>query len=948
MLAVYKTGARLRIFISAVTSEFGKACDALAADLRARGHEVTVQSDFKQSPDSETLLGNLADYIRDCHAVVCIVGKRCGACPPARAAERLKGVLPDVIKEASYTQWEFFLARHFKRRPYLYIAGDSYKPDRDTAVGDRVDLQNKYLQSLKADSAHYTGFLDANELRIAVLRDEPKIVAKPAPTSQSAVKPIVLPYPSIGDLFKGRDEFMERLHESLTRARGGRTAIVSQALYGLGGIGKTRVAVEYAWAHAEEYNALLFVVAETPEALRRNLAALAGPLAPHIETTDDAVRLAAVLDWLKANPGWFLILDNVDTPDAMAEVERQLSGLTGGHVVITSRLKDFAAHIEPLQLDVLALDDATAFLMERTKGRRRTLPDDVAKAREVASDLGRLALALEQAGAYIGEHTLTFAQYQERWRSNRDHVLKWWDPTVTGYPRAVAVTWQTSVEHLSEGGRRLLERLAWFAPEKVPEALIDVSIAGAEAENLREAFDDLAAYSLVTRDAQGPFFLVHRLVQDVTRRSLAGEAQQRTLVAALVWINAAFTGNADDVRNWPTLAPLAPHVATVTAHADAARIPDPTARLMNQLGLLLNAKALHAEAEPLLRRALAIGEESLGPDHSEIAIRASNLAILLQDTNRLAEAEPLMRRALAIYEKDFGLDHPAVSTHLSNLAQLLYTTNRLDEAEPLMRRALAISEESLGPDHPHVAIRLNNLAQLLKATNRLDEAEPLMRRGLAIDERSFGPDHPNVAIRLNNLGLLLQDTERLDEAEPLMRRALAISEESFGPDHPNVAIRLNNLALLLKATDRLDEAEPLMRRALAINEESLGPDHPNVATDLNNLALLLQDTDRLNEAEPLMRRALAIDEKSFGPDHPEVAIDLHNLAGLLVATDRLDEAELLMRRDVAIFVKFTRRTGHRHPHLDLVFRNYAGLLSAMGRSQAEIDAACAELRQPLS
>ena len=123
---------------------------------------------------------------------------------------------------------------------------------------------------------------------------------------------------------------------------------------------------------------------------------------------------------------------------------------------------------------------------------------------------------------------------------------------MTGYPRAVAVTWQTSVAQLSEGGRRLLERLAWLAPEKVPEALIDVPIPGAEAENLRDAFDDLAAYSLVTRDAEGPFFLVHRLVQDVTRRSLPGEAQPRSLVEALGWIDAAFTGSATDVRNWPT------------------------------------------------------------------------------------------------------------------------------------------------------------------------------------------------------------------------------------------------------------------------------------------------------------------------------------------------------------------------------------------------------------
>ena len=490
------TGIRLRIFISAVTSEFGKARDALASDLRARGHEVTVQSDFKQNPDSDTLLGNLSDYIRDCHAVVCIVGKRCGACPPARAAKRLTGVLPEDIKDASYTQWEFFLARHFKRRPYLYIAGDSYEPDRDTAAGGRVDLQNTYLEFLKADGAHYTGFSDANELRIAALRDEPKIVAKPAPTSRTVTKPIVLPYPSIGPLFKGRDDFMGRLRESLTRAPGGQMAIVS--LFGLGGVGKTRVAVEYARAHVDEYTALLFAVAETPEALRRNLAALAGTLVPQLDTTDDEGRRAAVLDWLNANPGWFLILDNVDSKLALAEVEKLLGALSEGHVVVTSRLANFSANFQPFELDVLAVEDAAAFLLARTEGRRRATLDDAAKAREVAEELGGLALMLEQAGAFIAKRRLTFTQYLEQWRSKHGDVLEWFDETVTGYPRAVAVTWQTSVAQLTDIGRQLLERLAWLAPEKVPEALIDVPIPQAEGDNLREAFDDLAAYSLVT------------------------------------------------------------------------------------------------------------------------------------------------------------------------------------------------------------------------------------------------------------------------------------------------------------------------------------------------------------------------------------------------------------------------------------------------------------------
>jgi tetratricopeptide (TPR) repeat protein len=141
---------------------------------------------------------------------------------------------------------------------------------------------------------------------------------------------------------------------------------------------------------------------------------------------------------------------------------------------------------------------------------------------------------------------------------------------------------------------------------------------------------------------------------------------------------------------------------------------------------------------------------------------------------------------------------------------------------------------------------------------------------------------------------------------------------------------------LLKDTNRLAEAEPLMRRALAIDEQSYGAEHPEVASDLNDLAQLLQDTNRLAEAEPLMRRALAIDEQSCGAEHPNVARDLNNLAQLLQATNRLAEAEPLMRRYVVNFLRFTQSTRHVHPHLPAAMGNYAGLLRAMGSSDAQI------------
>jgi tetratricopeptide (TPR) repeat protein len=261
----------------------------------------------------------------------------------------------------------------------------------------------------------------------------------------------------------------------------------------------------------------------------------------------------------------------------------------------------------------------------------------------------------------------------------------------------------------------------------------------------------------------------------------------------------------------------------------------------------------------------------------------------------------------------------------------------------VLNRQIGQLSRTHGDNSAELTSFLGRASSKLHQLARFSEAEPLMRRALAIDEKSFGPDHPDVAIDLNNLAALLQSTNRLGEAEPMYRRALAIDEKSYGPDHPNVAIRLNNLASLLKAANRLGEAEPLMHRALAIDEKSFGPDHPDVAIDLNNLALLLKATNRLTEAEPLMRRALAIDEKGLGPEHPNVAIRLSNLAQLLQATDRLAEAEPLMRRAVEIFLSFTARTGHEHPHLQAAFDNYFRLLRAMGRTESEARGAVAAL-----
>ena len=721
---------------------------------------------------------------------------------------------------------------------------------------------------------------------------------------------------------------------------GSHTAISSQAVFGLGGIGKTRAAVEYAHAYAGEYGSIFLAVAESAEALNRNLAALAERLGlPEAQATEEARRVAGVIAWLNANPGWLLILDNLDNPEALRAATGLTAGLHGGHVLITSRLGNFPAGVRKLELETLEIEDAAAFLIERTEGARRKAADDEAAAHELAEALGGLALALEHAGAYIAARRETLRQYLALWRAGNDAVMAWCDPNVSNYERTTAATLQLSIEKLTPQGRALLERVAFLAPEPIPEFLLDVPIPDTTPDEMKTALADLAAYSLATREDEPPSFVVHRLVQELTRRALDETAATTRLNETLNWIDDAFVGDPEDVRSWPVLDAFALHAETVAGLADTSVAAKPTARLMNDLGVLYHRKARYAEAERLLRRALAIDEAANGANHPRVASRLNNLGNLLAEIHRVDEAEPLLRRALKINEKLLGSHHPLVTTELSNLASLLYRLNRLTEAEPLMRHVLAIDEGMFGPHHPTVAIRLSNLAQLLQSTSRLSEAEVLMRRALAIDERSHGPTHLFVALRLNNLAELLRETDRIAEAEQLMWRSLSITEDGLGPNHPDVATRLNNLSLLLLTNDRLAEAEPLLRRALAIDTAALGPSHPDVASCTNTLAGLLYRADRFDEAEQLFWNALAIDEAAYGPDHPSVAIVLNNLAGLLSTSNRLAEAEPLSRRHLQIFLEFERRNGHPHPHRDGAIQNYVELLVDLGKSESEVVAA---------
>jgi tetratricopeptide repeat protein/uncharacterized protein DUF4062 len=635
------------VFISGVSSEFRSCRLKLAHQLGAlkgRPFEIKVQEDFQQG--GRTLLDALADYIRSCDLLIHLAGDACGARPTQEHAEtlfrHLRQTPPDPLPRWSYTQWEYRLARAFDKRVMVYLAApeaprDGGSPTRQSE--EEARLQQEHIAFIRQSGQHRKTFASPHQLVREVFHDL---------GLELNLKVNNLPYKSLGSLFRGRDAFLDKIRATLSQVeyRGHQrlAAITASdaatAVYGLGGIGKTRAAVEFALRHAEDYTALLFVDAASPASLQQSMAALCGRLIldlPEQAEKEAEVQIGAVLRWLSQHPGWLLIFDSVDTEAAAQAVVDLMGRLQpAGQMLVTSRLSNWPGAVATLALDVLAQDDAAAFLLERTAGRRRPLPNDDAQAHQLAVELGHLALALEQAGAYIARHRLTLTQYLAAWQGSREKVLAWFDARVMQYPASVVATWQTSFDQLDESARRLLNRLAWLAPEPIPEALLDVAIPGEGREDeTREAQARLEAYSLVTRGAQALVFSVHRLVCDVTRRHMSGGEGDLALREALKWVDAAFAGDPTDVRNWPALDPLVPHARTVAEHGDHVGIIEPTATLMNQLGALLRTKALFAGARPLLERSLAISEKALGSEHPDLYTSLYELAVNLQEVVHL-------------------------------------------------------------------------------------------------------------------------------------------------------------------------------------------------------------------------------------------------------------------------------------------------------------------------
>ncbi|MEM6436177.1 MAG: tetratricopeptide repeat protein [Cyanobacteria bacterium P01_D01_bin.115] len=514
-----------------------------------------------------------------------------------------------------------------------------------------------------------------------------------SPTPVGDLNPFGVPYQR-NPYFTGRKSILVCLHQQLNQRQ---VAAINQvqAISGLGGIGKTQTAVEYAYRYyydpeKKTYDYVFWVSADTEINLGADFGKLANQLCLPAANGTEEEKILAVKQWLATHDNWLLIFDNADTPDWLQDY---LPTNPAGKVLITSRASIFdQLGIErPLALTVLSPDEAVKFLFRRTQAKETDA--NIAAATELNQELDGLPLALEQASAFMVRKRIGLTTYLNTYRRQPLSQLEKVKAKTGRYPSSVLKTWRINFDALAQenaDASELLQLSAFLAPNDIPYRILingaehlGEALAGClsheDVDEARLAISDLldllSQYSLVNWEAGQDGYSVHRLVQAVVRNELDEATQTNSLERAILAVNSAYPGS--DFKQWPICEQLLPHWLQVYQQAQRADTQsEALGRVLNQAGYYLDDQGRYSDAEPLYQEALAMRKRLLGDEHPSVAISLNNLALLYDNQGRYSDAEPLYKEALAMRKRLLGDEHPSTKVIQTNLQACVEKQNR--------------------------------------------------------------------------------------------------------------------------------------------------------------------------------------------------------------------------------------------------------------------------------
>jgi tetratricopeptide (TPR) repeat protein len=703
--------------------------------------------------------------------------------------------------------------------------------------------------------------------------------------------------------FTGREGELDALDEALGVAD---RAVVTQAITGLGGVGKSQLAVRYVHQHADEYDIVAWIRAE--DGGIADLSELAAELGLPVDQLTPAERAAGAVRRLSGcDDHWLLVLDNVAVPEQL----RDCCPATGnGRVIVTTRHRGVVQFAPTLHVDVFDENTAVECLLAMS-GRA----EDGDGASRLAHALGLLPLAVSHAGAYCAAGT-SFDDYLELLGALP--VAELFDRhSEVSYAQTVASTWQISIqaaEREAPLARQVLAMAAHLAPDAIPRELFDVLLEDAgvasERKRLLDAFNALHRLSLA--DVDDAAVSVHRLLQKTIRDDALQRGDTTGPVSALSAVSAAFPSDHGQPQTWPWSERLLSHALAIDA---GLMLPGEAGqqlvRLLNSASDYLLRTDTGPRVEDVTTRASTYAQRILGGEHPATLGARVNLTYSYVEAGRFGEAVEIGERALSDCERILSPKHPDTLRARTNLAHSYRGAGRWGEAIELGERALADCERILGPKHPD-RVRAGTIMMLCYVeAGRWGEAIEVGERALADCERIVGPKHPYMLTCGAVMGWSYGLAGRLDEAIELGERALSDCERILGPRHPYTVIAGMFLGWSYGLAGRRDEAIELGEQVLADFERIVGPKHLYTLIAGMTLSSSYAEVRRLGEAVDLGERVLAGFERIVGPKHLYTLIAGMTLSSSYAEVRRLGEAIELGDR---VFADCERILGPEHPY----------------------------------
>ncbi|MFI1592098.1 FxSxx-COOH system tetratricopeptide repeat protein [Streptomyces halstedii] len=773
--------------------------------------------------------------------------------------------------------------------------------------------------------------------------------------------------------FTGRSLVLERMRDQL----GGGMAVVlpqPQTLYGLGGVGKTQVALEYVHRFMADYDLVWWISSEQTDDVIAGLAELAVRLGAQ-GGDDMAAASKEAVDLLRRgvpSDRWLLVFDNADDPERL---RRYFPQGGSGHILVTSRNQAWSQHGDALPVDVFLREESVEHLQRRAPGLSER------DAAQVATAVGDLPLAVEQAAAWIAETATPIDTYLEQLARQAPEVLALNQPA--GYPQPVAATWNISIERLEErspAAVRLLQLCAFFAPEPISanllyskemiEALKPYDASLQEKLVLGRVIREIGRFALAKVDQVSNSIQVHRLVQAVIRAQLSEEEQaeaRHVVHRILAGARPDDTEPIDNPDTWPRFAAIWPHLGPSDARncrdhetrrllidrvrylwkrgdiRTAATLGDELREtwlemlgerdiqylyLCFHLSNILRTRGRYVEAKELDEFTLRTQREVLGPEHPHTYMTTSSLAIdlgLLGDYGRAIE---LATEAHDGFNQIFHERHARTLAAANNLALNLRSVGQYARAREIDQDCYDLRSEVLGQEHPHSLSSALNLARDLREVGRYEDSVGLLSRTYESLKATLGRTYPTTLSAAKSLAVSLRRAGQLEDARRLTVATRARYRAKYTAANPESLACDLNMAADLFAAGEAAEARTTAQEVVDQYMKVPGERHPYTLAAQNNLGVYLSGSDAPEEAERLLKRVVALMRETFGREHPNTLFCVMNLANATADTGRL---EIVLETERTVAGQLREVLGAHHPETLAMTSNLAVTLDALGR-----------------